>query len=114
MKGLLASLLIVLVSSNLAAKPGIYKKFSEAYPNSPILNSQCMICHDNEDDYARNAYGQDLENNNLDFKAIESFDSDLDGFFNIDEINLGSLPGDALSIPLQPVPQPEPLPIPMI
>lgn len=102
------------LSFNVYAKNSLLTKFKAAYPKSATANSACLICHTNEDDFEKNAYGQDLENNAMKFKAIEALDSDVDGFTNIDEINQGTQPGDKDSMPAPiPVPVPEPTPVPV-
>lgn len=95
MKFLALVVALSLVSFNASAKMGYFKKFKAQYPNTTILGESCTICHTNQDDYAVNAYGQDLSNNGLNFTAIEGFDSDVDGVTNIAEITAGTLPGNA-------------------
>ena len=94
-------LLVMIIAMTLPmasfAKPGFYKKWQAAYPNSKLTG--CTICHANQDDYALNPYGQDALNANFDFASIEAMDSDGDHFTNIEEINAGTMPGDAASHP---------------
>ena len=66
----------------------------------------CTTCHVNPDGKGGlNPYGSHWKSYGRNFGAIESLDSDSDGFSNIDEINLDSWPGDAGSTP-GPIPQP--------
>ena len=98
MKILAVLSVMCLLSSSAFAMPGFYSKFKKAYPNSKTADAKCLVCHKNADpteDGERNAYGQDFENNDMDFAAIESLDSDVDGVSNINEINAGTLPGNA-------------------
>jgi hypothetical protein len=96
MKSLLV--LSVLISTSVMAKPAIMMKFKATYPAS-ASKTNCLTCHANNSTMERNAYGQDLEHNGNDFKAIEGFDSDADGATNIAEITAGTLPGDKDSHP---------------
>ena len=66
----------------------------QQYPHlSGTRIDECNFCHASE--FSRNPYGVDYANSGYDFVAIESLDSDGDGFTNIDEINRLSLPGQA-------------------
>jgi hypothetical protein len=82
---------------NAEAKMKYLKNFKVMYPKTKL--SECMICHTG-DAYARNSYGEALEKNQNNFKAIEAEDSDGDGVNNITEINAGTGPGDKSSVPL--------------
>jgi uncharacterized protein YjdB len=86
--------------------------FNSAYPNSRLTNN-CMVCHANNppDEDNLNRYGKDFDNNHKSFGAIESLDSDGDGYSNAAEINTGTLPGDSTSSPSSP-PPPTPPPSP--
>jgi len=82
------------------ASRGYLTSFSATYPNSP-LTKDCLICHTTTtaSSSTRNPYGSAYGNNNHDFAAIESLDSDGDNFSNIAEINGGTYPGNASSVP---------------
>jgi PKD repeat protein len=86
-------------SMNAFAVQTYLTNFKLAYPNSKTSASSCVVCHANTSTFERNPYGQDFENNGHNFKAIEGFDSDVDGFTNIQEITAGTLPGDPSSHP---------------
>lgn len=62
----------------------------------------CLLCHNSQYGGSRNTYGQDYDNNGLSFSAIETMDSDSDGFTNIVEINAKTFPGDAADMPAPP------------
>ena len=98
MKSFIVFSLMCIFSANVMAKPGYLPKFKAAYPVAKSLQN-CQVCH--QADYSRNDYGKDYAANNHDFKAIEGFDSDVDGFNNLDEINAGFLPGNRDSHPAQ-------------
>ena len=97
----ISTLLALMFSFQVQAHPAFLRAFKAQYPKTTL--NDCLICHANQDDYERNAYGQDVENNISkgvpNFKAIEQLDSDGDGFTNIQEINAGSFPGDPTSVP---------------
>ncbi|MEF9438323.1 MAG: hypothetical protein L0922_06155 [Candidatus Mariimomonas ferrooxydans] len=68
--------------------------FNSAYGTDGTRLDTCGACHyDFGGGGPRNWYGQDFENNNHDFAAIESIDSDLDGYLNSEEITALTLPG---------------------
>jgi hypothetical protein len=79
------------------AKPKNMKLFKAAYPKSAL--NDCLVCHAEQETYTRNSYGQDLEKNALNFKAVEALDSDGDGATNLAEITAGSYPGDKSAVP---------------
>ncbi len=91
--------------------------FCEAYPSSPDCLGRlptCATCHPSTDPPSWNAYGaslitalggQDFETGLLDAMAsVEDVDADADGQNNLDEILLGTQPGNAESI-WQPLPE---------
>lgn len=57
----------------------------------------CSLCHTSVP--ARNPYGEDFRRLGHNFAAIESLDSDGDGYSNIVEINAHTFPGDPNSHP---------------
>lgn len=82
-------------SANAFGQPPYLAKFKSTYPRAKALHN-CQICHHGLE---KVDYAKDYSNNNHDFKAIEGFDSDADGFTNIDEINAGTQPGNRDSHP---------------
>jgi hypothetical protein len=66
--------------------------------NGTTLGS-CITCHNTLDGSGYNSYGIDYLVNAKNFAAIESLDSDGDGFSNIDEIIDDAFPGDSASFP---------------
>ena len=82
------------------ASRGYLSSFSTAYPSSP-LTRDCLICHTNStaSPSTRNPYGSAYGSAGHNFAAIESSDSDGDGASNIAEINAGTYPGNASSVP---------------
>lgn len=95
MKSLIVLSIVSLFSSSAFAMPAYLAKFKTTYPNAKALHN-CQTCHAKTD---KTDYGKDFGNNNHDFKAIEGFDSDADGFTNIAEINAGTQPGNRDSHP---------------
>lgn len=70
----------------------------EQYPHlTGSRLEECNLCHASE--FSRNPYGAAYAGSGYDFTAIESLDSDGDGFANIDEINLLTFPGDEVDYP---------------
>jgi VCBS repeat-containing protein len=96
---LLACVAFALWAPNAEAVSGYFSSFQSTYPNSPLsaVSSNCSICHTAVP--TRNSYGTAYGNNGHNFAAIETQDSDGDGFTNIAEINAGTYPGNSSSVP---------------
>lgn len=115
MPGVLA---VMLQAVPAQARPSGPALFCEAYPDSPHCTGklpECSMCHTTVP--GRNAYGMAVEAHLLPdlprplpeaayaaglpdaLAAVESRDSDGDGFSNLDEMLLGSFPGNAASSP---------------
>ncbi len=78
-----------------------------AYPTIAGTSlDDCALCHTSAP--ALNSYGNAFGRNNHNFAAIESADSDGDGFSNLAEINAHTFPGDAGSHPAVPTATPVP------
>ncbi len=72
--------------------------FEQAYPAAVGSRiDTCTLCHTSPP--TRNSYGAAFENAGFNFKAIESADSDGDGFTNIQEITALTFPGNAADNP---------------
>ena len=100
MKSLLVFCIMCVFSANAFAMPPYAEKFKAAYPGAKALQ-KCAVCHNGSGFKDRNDYARDFAANGHNFKAIEGFDSDVDGFNNLDEINAGFLPGNRDSHPAQ-------------
>jgi hypothetical protein len=98
--GLLIVVALILMGGSAYALPSYLSSFNSTYNTSNTVLNTCGLCHiDPNGGGARNAYGTDYANNGHNFAAIESLDSDKDGFTNIVEINARTFPGDASSHP---------------
>lgn len=117
-----ASLAASLVPWTASAKQPGPETFCDAYPTSPLCASapvDCTTCHDSaQGPPIRNVYGMDIETvllpserrplDDAEFAAglpaslaaVESMDSDGDGWTNLQEIDEGTLPGDETSFPV--------------
>lgn len=98
MKNLLVFGLVSVLSSSAFAMPQYVDKIKKSYPAAKSLQ-KCVTCHNGSGYKDRNDFGRDFAVNGHDFKAIEGFDSDVDGFSNLAEINAGTLPGNKDSHP---------------
>ncbi len=87
---------VCLFSSSAFAMPKYLAKFKATYPEAKALQN-CQTCHNAKD---RNEFARDFAANGHDFAAIEGFDSDVDGFTNLDEIKAGTQPGNVDSHPV--------------
>jgi len=89
-----------LAVTQVEARSSFKKQLLTAYPQAANTDlAKCTVCHTMPGYATRNTFGTDFANNGMDFKAIEQMDSDDDGFSNLEEINAGTLPGDAESKP---------------
>ncbi len=100
------------------AKPVAPQAFCAHYPNTPVCTNgfaSCDTCHTTPP--ARNLYGDSLAIHLLltvplphtdeaflsglptSLDAIAEFDADVDGYSNVEELNAGSKPSDAESVP---------------
>src|SRR5512139_3016804 len=74
--------------------------FETTYPAAAGSSiDTCTLCHTSSSGGSRNSYGSAYASNGYSYKAIESLDSDGDGFTNIQEINAKTFPGSATSKP---------------
>jgi hypothetical protein len=93
--------------------PEYLSQFNARYKTNGSKLDSCLTCHTSPSGGAdqMNPYGADFGKHNHDFAAIESLDSDGDGFSNIDEIKAGTFPGDPHDNPnTKPKEQPKPPP----
>ncbi len=108
---------LVGVSTTAQARPSGPELFCEAYPESPDCMGRfttCSVCHTSTDPAQWNAYGAALlgELAGQDFDTdlwaamarLEDLDADGDGETNLDEILVGTNPGNAESL-WRPVPE---------
>jgi hypothetical protein len=116
--GFVASASVLAVPSEAAAKPTAPREFCSIYADAPECMGRiisCEKCHISTQPVAWNSYGgalfaalagKNFENNLAEALAdIEDEDSDGDGLTNLEEIELGTNPGDELSSWM---PRPEP------
>lgn len=109
MKKVIAVLFVALLSApmfvgSVYARSGYLSDFNNLYGTAATRLDDCVLCH--IDKQTRNPYGADVEAGILSglsasaaMTAIESTDSDGDGYKNIDEISALSFPGDAGDTP---------------
>ncbi len=83
------------------AKPTFLARAVARYPH--IAGSRldgCILCHRGGlADGERNAFATDFEENGYDYAAIETLDSDGDGFTNLEEFEARTFPGNPKSLP---------------
>ncbi len=81
------------------AKSSYLSSFNSTYGTSGTVLNTCNLCHPGGNTGQFTSYGNAYRNNNHSFAAIESLDSDGDGFTNIAEITARTFPGDPASTP---------------
>lgn len=99
------------MSSPAQSTPDRLSDFNQNYGTDSTRLNSCMTCHTSGSGNASNVnpYGMDFAKSNYDFAAVETLDSDGDGFTNIDEINARTFPGDPADNPdTQAEPKPAP------
>lgn len=78
-----------------SAYGGYLNAFNQQYNTTGTQLDSCIICHAGQGGGgAVNPYGKAFKDAGNSFAAIESLDSDGDGFTNIAEINARTFPGD--------------------
>jgi hypothetical protein len=96
----LAIVITVCAVATAYALPAYLANFESTYSTAKGSSiDTCSLCHASLSTYARNPYGLAFAANGRSFPAIESLDSDGDGFTNIQEINAKTFPGDPNSKP---------------
>lgn len=99
-KSMYMGLFIVVALVSVSYGVGSYlSDFNTQYGTSGTALDSCKLCHPGGTPPAVNEYGADYLNNGYSYTAIESLDSDGDGYTNIEEINAGTWPGNASSKP---------------
>lgn len=108
MKKIVRSMLILFVVVALigivSANNTIKTNFDTTYSTTETRLDTCDTCHipgQSASAATLNSYGKDLQNNSENFAAIESNDSDKDGFTNIEEIDNLTFPGNSNDFPPQ-------------
>ena len=76
----------------------VLDNFNDTYNTTGTRLDSCDTCHTSGFDF--NPYGDDLRSAGINFAAIESSDSDGDGFTNITEISALTFPGDPNDFPV--------------
>ncbi len=90
---------LALAAAAAYAHPQYLTTFNTTYGTTGTVLSTCILCHSDTTSYARNPYGNDFAAAGHSFPAIESMDSDGDGWSNIQEIRALTFPGDPASHP---------------
>jgi mono/diheme cytochrome c family protein len=98
--GILAVAIVFVLGDGADAKPTwLADRFEAAYPAAKGTRiDSCLICHSNLTSYSKNPFGKAYEEAE-NFPAIESDDSDGDGYSNIEEIQALTFPGDPTDNP---------------
>jgi hypothetical protein len=93
----------VIAAATLATAYGVgsyMTSFESTYPAAVGTSiDKCTLCHTSSSGGSRNSYGSAYASNGYSYKAIESLDSDGDGFTNLEEIKALTFPGSASSKP---------------
>lgn len=93
-------LVVVLIGAPMAAaRPTYFAAFKDNYNTGGTKIDTCNTCHTSGGGSPRNPYGIAYSENGKDFTAIETLDSDNDGFSNIEEIIALTFPGNSSDYP---------------
>lgn len=99
---LLAGLIVLNHTISVSANTSDLDQAIIKYPDIDDTRlDDCLLCHSHGS--SLNSYGSDYDTNGEDFDAIEGFDSDSDGYTNIQEINALTFPGDVSDYPSVPL-----------
>lgn len=91
---LLVTLVLLIGMSVAAARPTYFAAFKQKYNTDSTKLDSCNTCHTSGGGSPRNPYGIAFSESGRNFASIENFDSDNDGFTNLEEINALTFPGD--------------------
>ena len=103
---LICTFAVALLAAGMAtAFNGWLNEFNNIYATADTPLDRCALCHVSDSNYGFNPYGADVvrapgATRADQIKAVENYDSDGDGFSNVDEIDLDTFPGDASSTPV--------------
>ena len=102
----IAFVAVLLVAPQAMARPNYMSTFETTYPAAAGSRiDACNLCHNSPGGGdARNSYGLSYASSGRNFGAIESTDSDGDGYTNLLEIKSLTFPGDANDHPTTPPP----------
>jgi hypothetical protein len=95
LKRALVATALVAAAGSAHATSSYKSQFTSTYGIAGTRLDTCNTCHPGGNTGSFTAYANDFRNNNHSFTAIESRDSDGDGFNNITEIRALTFPGDA-------------------
>ncbi|MBI5904750.1 MAG: Ig-like domain-containing protein [Deltaproteobacteria bacterium] len=94
-----AALLLVASGGKAHARSSYLSTFNTTYGTSGTALNSCSLCHPGGNTGQFNPFADAFRNNGHSFPAIESLDSDGDGFINSAEITARTFPGDPASKP---------------
>ena len=105
---LLAGLIVLNHTISVSAYASDLDQAIVKYPDIETTRLEdCLLCHTSTNPTSGNPdlnpYGIDYDANSEDFDAIEGFNSDGDGYTNIEEINALTFPGNASDYPSVPL-----------
>ena len=105
---LLLAMILLVSAPTVSAKMSDMEDFNQKYDTGDTKLDSCDTCHGVQDIGSINPYGEAYGEYGENLASIEAFDSDGDGFTNLDEINALTFPGDANDYPMtdsEPVPE---------
>ena len=102
----IAFVAMLLLAPQVMARQSYLSTFETTYPEATGSRiDACNLCHNSPGGGdARNSYGLSYASSGRNFAAIESTDSDGDGYTNLQEIKSLTFPGDANDHPTTPAP----------
>ncbi len=106
---LISLALLLLLPSPSQAEQRFLVRLIDQYPHlADTKLNDCLVCHaQGVGGGSTNDFAHDYFDNSFSYTKIEDFDSDGDGFTNLEEIMAGTFPGNPNSVPRS---APEPVP----
>ncbi|WP_440951710.1 PGF-CTERM sorting domain-containing protein [Methanococcoides sp. FTZ1] len=92
---LLLAVILLAGPSVVSAKSSFLSSFNQYYDTEDSRLDSCAVCHTGPNGGSLNPYGRAYSESGRNYASIETRDSDMDGFSNLEEIDALTFPGNA-------------------